>query len=194
MSNVFFTADLHLKHKNIVGFSHQYKGLSPYATSDEHDQHVIEQINSRVTKRDHLWILGDVYFGESGDQLNSLMHEIKGTKHLILGNHDTLPVDWYNTCQFASVHAMYAGYDSICTHIPIHPDELRRWKFNIHGHLHHTSTQQANYYIGTDECGYDEVKIEAKSDPRYLCVSLEQNNCLPFSLDEIRDIRKHRGI
>ena len=57
--------------------------------------------------------------------------------------------------------ACYEVKGCILTHIPIHPDELNRYRKNIHGHLHSKSID----------------------DSRYVCVSLEHTYMAPIELD-----------
>ncbi len=55
------------------------------------------------------------------------------------------------------------------THIPVHPESLARWGFNIHGHLHTNRVLLANGSV----------------DKRYLNVSVESlKNYIPISLEE----------
>jgi len=155
-SRVFGIADLHIGHKKVIEFESEYR---PFKTIKEHDEFLIDSINSKVTKRDVLWILGDVAFGRTALEKVAL---INGTKKLIMGNHDKYPAREYLK-YFSQIFGSVKYRDCILTHIPIHPNQFVRYKFNIHGHLHH----------------------ETLKDPRYICVSVEQTGLAPVLFDEL---------
>lgn len=80
----FFTADLHLFHRKVPLYE---PGRAMYRSIDEMNETIIYNINSRCTKRDELWILGDMSLGKTKDVLE-LIQFIEPTIHLISGNHD----------------------------------------------------------------------------------------------------------
>lgn len=80
---VYFTADPHLGHKNII--SHCSR---PFSTTDEMDEALISSWNQRVTENDEIYILGDLMFFCSEPQ--SYLERLSGRKHLIMGNHDSV--------------------------------------------------------------------------------------------------------
>ncbi len=106
------------------------------------------------------------------------MSQLPGHKILVMGNHDNFEPHEY--CgHFTYVDAYYQKYGLIFSHIPLHPDSARRWKGNVHGHLH--SKQVVRY---SETCGSPET------DKHYLCVSLEQKAPdigRPFNIDEIKE-------
>lgn len=159
MSKVFFIGDLHFGHKNIV----KYEGISRgnVESLEEHDDWIISQWNSVVTKHDLVWVLGDVAFNKEGLKKVSLLN---GSKHLILGNHDVFSVQSYLQ-YFNKIHGFmnYKGF--WISHCPIHPDSLRGL-VNIHGHTH-------SRYL---------------PDKRYFCVSVEQSNGVPVDFSQIESI------
>lgn len=81
MSNVFYTADTHFNHPFVAG-------TRGYTTAEEHDEALIENFNSNVHKKDHLWILGDLNHSSLTAGLAQAAR-LNGVKHLVLGNHDT---------------------------------------------------------------------------------------------------------
>jgi len=167
MSNVFFTADTHFGHAKVLAFE---SSTRPFTTIEEHDEELIKRWNDRVRPKDIVWHLGDVYFGKTGEGLVDLIRRLNGKKHLIRGNHDTLDTAYYVTV-FDEIYGVWPKYGFVMSHVPLHPESVDRWGLNVHGHLHSSS-------IRTDD-NYD-------VDPRYLCVSVEQHNLAPVSLDEIR--------
>ena len=82
--NIFFTSDLHFNHKNLL---HLGQGR-PFKTIEEHDEAIIQNWNSVVTKSDLVYILGDVSLGCPQEKLIDYFKRLNGAKHLIIGNHD----------------------------------------------------------------------------------------------------------
>lgn len=158
MSTVRFIGDLHLGHKSIANFSGKERG--GITNVDEHDKWIIERWNSVVSKNDLVWVLGDVCMDKT--KLH-LLKKMKGNKHLILGNHDEFSLDTYKP-YFNLIHGFLRYKGLWLSHPPIHSDELRG-KVNVHGHVHNNPIK----------------------DSRYICVSVEQVQGLPISLEEIRE-------
>lgn len=141
MGNIFVISDLHFGHRNMAirrGFS----------SAEEHDQHIITQWNKTVTKRDTIWILGDISMERSTEYHKLSL--LKGIKKIVLGNHDMCKPS-HNVELLKHVNSVCGavtdtkkGY--IFTHIPIHPNEFYRFKVNIHGHVHE-NTLEDNRYI-----------------------------------------------
>ena len=160
MSIVRFIADLHLGHENMT----KRRGFS---TVEEHDEHIIAQWNSVVHKRDVTYILGDVTMEKSSPY--PLLDRLNGIKHIVLGNHDRRQ-DTKKLFEYAeSVGGMINYKGVFLTHCPIHSDELDYGiGKNIHGHIH-------------DKV----VMLNGCPDPRYFCVSCEQVDYKPKSLEEL---------
>ena len=53
----YFTSDLHLGHENIIRFSNR-----PFSTLDEMNRTLVDNWNSRVTERDDVFVLGDMFY------------------------------------------------------------------------------------------------------------------------------------
>lgn len=81
----YFIADTHFGHSKIVFDTPRYHPeRGKFTTIEEHDEAIIEAINSRVDKRDHLYLIGDV-----GSNPGKYRLQIK-CKNVVLirGNHD----------------------------------------------------------------------------------------------------------
>lgn len=169
MSNVWFVGDLHLGHRNICKYRPEFK------TTKEHDEFVTERVlsvsNKNSIKRDTLVLMGDCFFTE--ESLDSLRKFRKAFRQIIfvMGNHDSdSPERQQNLISIIKedlvdkIHACFSKYGFWFSHSPIHPEELRGKK-NVHGHCH-------NYVITDTE--------------KYRCVSLEQINYTPISLEQLR--------
>lgn len=161
---VFIISDLHLGHNKILDFSPCRGGNN----TESHDELIIEQWNSVVSKRDLVIVLGDVAFSREGLRKVS---RLKGTKHLILGNHDKYQIGEYQN-YFTIKPSLYKYKGFWLSHAPIHPDELRGL-VNIHGHVH-SKTIQLRHYGG----GY-------LPDNNYVNVCVENCNGVPVLFNDI---------
>jgi len=79
---VWFTADLHLGHSNIIRYCDR-----PFPDVDAMNDGVIGRWNDTVSGTDTVWVLGDVALGPIGPTL-ALVGRLAGRKLLIAGNHD----------------------------------------------------------------------------------------------------------
>jgi len=158
LENIWFTSDLHLGHNDIS--KHR-----KFDSDEEHDETVIELLNSRVKKRDKLFILGDVAMKNSSLQILS---RINGIKELIIGNHDTYATTEYLK-YFTKVHGFRQYRGLWLSHCPIHPQEMHRCRANIHGHIHY----------GTDS---------PPLDLPYINVNLDFNRMRPVNMEDIMEM------
>jgi calcineurin-like phosphoesterase family protein len=142
-----------------------------FSTVEEHDEHIIAKWNSVVNKRDVTYILGDVTMEKSAPY--PLLDRLNGIKHIVLGNHDRRQ-DTKKLFDYAESVAGMIQYKGIMlTHAPIHPMELEyRFNKNIHGHIHDKVVMKM----------LDGWEIP---DERYFCVSCEQVDYLPKSLEDL---------
>lgn len=160
MPDIFLIGDTHFGHRKILEFE---AAARPFSNIDEHDDALVDRWNSVVRPKDTVWHLGDVLFGSG-----SFRHlpRLNGIKKLVMGNHDHYPSALYLE-HFNRIVGAAELAGCLLTHIPVHDSQFRRYKANIHGHLHSR-------------------KLD---DPRYVCVSAEHNNLTPISLESVR-----RGI
>jgi calcineurin-like phosphoesterase family protein len=156
-NRVFAIADTHFHHRKIIGLEGAHRR---FATIEEHDRELVARWNATVKPNDTVWHLGDVYFG--GRDQHHILGELNGLKKLVLGNHDGYPVEMYQQ-YFSRIYGAAEYRHCILTHVPVHPDQFRRYERNIHGHTH-------------------SAKLE---DPRYICVSAEQTDLRPVLFDTL---------
>lgn len=160
MSKIFIISDLHLSHTNMAikrGFS----------TAEEHDDHIIEKWNSVVTKKDTVWILGDITMEKTSPY--HLLDKLKGIKNVVLGNHD-MPQHVPKMLEHVNkVCSTFKKKGVIFTHIPIHTQEIGRFSKNIHGHLHENKV----------------MRTEEFPDDRYINVSCECVDFTPIELNTL---------
>ena len=91
--NVWFIADLHIAHKNIL--RHQKGRIEAMGLKDDndieaHDKYVIDMWLNTVKRGDYVYVLGDMIMSNQATSL-AILHKLKsnGCKiYLIVGNHD----------------------------------------------------------------------------------------------------------
>lgn len=153
MNQVYVIADTHFYHEKLT----KVRG---FYDAEQMNNVLIHLWNKTVDKKDTVWILGDVVFG--GSKNIHILGKLNGYKKLILGNHDRYPSNKY--LQYVnSLHGSIQIDNCILTHIPVHPNQLHRYKGNIHGHLHSNEL----------------------ADERYICVSVEQLTYTPTLLNKL---------
>lgn len=80
---VFFTADLHLFHDNIL-----WMNKRPFKDCDEMYEYFVKEWNSKVGPDDYVFVLGDVLWGSQASRLKALSEKLNGRICIVMGNHD----------------------------------------------------------------------------------------------------------
>lgn len=160
MSNIYFTADPHLGHKNI------HKLRSFVDSPEQNTQLFLREAARKLSKRSVTYFLGDVAFDL--DSLK-LIDKLKGRKILIKGNHDDKVPTRDQLKVFEEIQSLVKYKRFWLSHAPIHHDELRG-KRNIHGHVHNAT-----------------ILDGIKEDQRYINICPEARWQYFTSLDEIRE-------
>jgi calcineurin-like phosphoesterase family protein len=133
---IYYTADLHLGHENIIRHCNR-----PFSAVEEMDEHLISSWNSVVNPNDTVYILGDLIF-RNKTPTEKYLSRLKGQKHLILGNHDR---QWVKEADlgkyFKSVDKLDQITDRnqriIVCHYPLMSwDQMGRGSYMVHGHIH----------------------------------------------------------
>lgn len=83
MRKIFFTADLHFGHENVLKFDNR-----PFNTVDEMDVELINRWNKKVGKGDLVYVLGDMIWKSRNNDAETLIKSLNGQIILIKGNHD----------------------------------------------------------------------------------------------------------
>lgn len=129
-----FTSDSHFWHKAIVDYCPR-----PWRNVERMNEYLIEMWNSRVSKDDTVYHLGDFSFG-SIEMACQILARLNGRKVLVLGNHDRT-VTAMKRCGFDEVHKHLTltldGYSLALRHDPdgFTPEDLSA-DFAICGHVH----------------------------------------------------------
>lgn len=160
---IFFNADLHLGHKNIINYCER-----PFNDVHEMNKTILDNINNVVGFDDTLYILGDFCFKGKppGEYLSRIACK---DVHLILGNHDKRSdyIDNLGAARidvgFTSVQEVkeiiYCNQRIYLSHYP-----HRSWpashkgSFMLYGHVHSklnhedVSSNRKTLDVGVDNC------------------------------------------
>ena len=170
--SVRFIGCLHLGHQWMA----KHRG---FLNSEEHDNHLINEWNKIVNKKDLTFILGDVTMEKKEHYY--LLDQLKGRKIVVMGNHDLHNHTKELLNYVESVAGMIDYKGCALTHCPIHPAEISFYRLNIHAHIHENKLEEVEYLSRYGDPG---EKIE-KTLHKYRCVDAELINYKPKTLEEL---------
>lgn len=151
--NVFFIADTHIGHKNILSFQKERINALNLNGSDDIEgmnEYIYKMWDETVKRGDHVYLLGDVFLGVRVDAWKCIQRLKKHGAHihLILGNHDRhIPsfksqfdsIDYIKNVTFKKNTFTFLDEDfKVCLcHYPMlsWPDKCRGAAL-VYGHVH----------------------------------------------------------
>jgi calcineurin-like phosphoesterase family protein len=174
---IYFTSDLHLGHDQ--EFIWGARGFNSVA---EMNEKIITRWNSRITKEDDVYVLGDLVMG--GVENVELLKQLNGKIHIIYGNHDgpkkreayaelenVVECGWANMIKYKKYNFYLSHYPTITDNEDIgeivSPKEC---VINLFGHTH----QFDDFYDTND--GYNF---------RMYHVGVDSHDCFPVPIDEV---------
>lgn len=183
MAKVFFTADLHFGHENVIQFDNR-----PFETVEEMDAELIRRWNAKVGKGDLVFVLGDMIWKTRNSDAETLIRSLNGQIVLIKGNHDR----FLHNAKAKNALAGVKDYDDICVNLEDGTDRRvvlchyyiplyngHRWQaVHLHGHSHNSE----EYLIE------ESIKQKLRDDgfeTRSYNVGCMHWNYEPVTLDEI---------
>lgn len=138
MGKIFYIADTHFGHQNIILFDNR-----PFFSIEEMERELINNWNSVVSKSDTVVILGDFCWGLEDDWFR-ILDQLNGTKRLVRGNHDLKSMSKTLKSKFQSIK----DYDEIKDNgkrvlVSHYPMPFYRGDYNadivhLYGHVHMT--------------------------------------------------------
>lgn len=175
---IYFTSDLHFGHNNILTLG---KGR-PFKTIEEHDIALINNWNSVVKPGDVVYVLGDFSMSNNIDTLRKYLTQLKGAKHLILGNHDRVKLHaallkenlWQSIRPYHRIKVKLEDNTPVVIsllHFPIleYDGAFKANYYHLYGHIHNIN----NY----DDI-YKQLNFKAMN------VGVDVNNFKPVSIEE----------
>lgn len=143
----YYIADTHFGHENIIRHDDR-----PFGSAEEMDKVLIQFWNNRVTNNDDIWIVGDFAF-RSAESVAFYAKQLRGKKHLILGNHDRLTPE--DRKYFVSIDSIRTVHDNgkkiVLCHYPLAEwDGFFRGVYHGYAHIHN-NTNEAYQNMKTKE-------------------------------------------
>ena len=161
---IYFTADLHFGHENIIKFCKR-----PFDSIEAMDKAMIANYNAAVQDDDEVYIIGD--FTRSKQAAKAYLSVLNGKKYLVAGNHDNFIDDfnadgWFEWVkEYAVIN--YKGVKFILCHYPIAEwAGFYKGTVHLHGHIHNRPVESWNpakiraFNVGVDVCGYKPVSMD----------------------------------
>lgn len=187
---IWFTSDLHFYHKQVIGYCNR-----PYSNVEEMNRDLIERWNSKIKKREIVWVLGDFSF--AGIQTTKdVVSQLKGDIRIVRGNHDRYAKQLIEM-GFSNVYENHSiwleGYKVNLSHFPHRPTKeqmeaathdmryLHKRIYNdglplLHGHTH--SPEKVNIDNGLQiHVGIDAWDMSPVSHKEIIKL-IEENNGL----------------
>lgn len=153
--NVWVTSDLHFGHEAILNHCNR-----PFNTIKEMDEYLIEQWNNLIDKQDHVYIVGDFAFNNHMKYIEAL----KGRKHLIVGNHDSMNSECLK--RFVTVSEQkqikYSNRFFVLSHCALRTwNDCQRGNIQLFGHTHgRMDTYNLSFDIGVDTNNYKPYNLD----------------------------------
>lgn len=184
---VFFTSDTHYGHKNLVKGTTQWSNperCRDFLTVQEHDDFIVNQINSLVGQDDVLYHLGDWSFGGYKNIKKFRERIICKEIHLVLGNHDQnveKNLEEYKDTFKTIQHYLEIEIDGnliVMSHWPMKIwNKSHKGSWQLHGHCHN-NLQPDDWWTSSKP---DERR-------RTMDVGLDTNGLKPWSYEKIKRI------
>jgi len=155
---LWFTSDNHFADPRVLRIDRR-----PFPNMPEHDAALIANWNAVVAPQDEVWHLGDFARGTT-KEVEALLHQLNGTKHLIIGNND--PQATLDAIGWASIqHYVELTIDGqlfIICHYPFRTwNKMGKKSINLHGHSHGKLTPVPRQFdVGVDAQDLRPQRIE----------------------------------
>ncbi|WP_249029075.1 metallophosphoesterase [Tannockella kyphosi] len=167
---IYFIADLHFHHKNIIKMKDR-----KFSDMEDMNKKLIKNWNKVVGVEDDVYVLGDLSF-KGAEKTTDILLELNGRIHLILGNHDK----FYKQNEFdKSLLEEVTNYKIleyrnryfVLFHYPIEEwDGYYRGAYHLHGHQHN----EKQYNVNNKEKGFKRYDV-----------GVDANDMKPVSIEEI---------
>jgi len=202
---IYFTADLHINHRNIIKYLNrpfmseaEKQALASASTRDEvkavrisddtiaiHDNALIDNINATVQSGDLLYVLGDFCMGRL-EEVRAYRNRINCNNiFLIRGNHDKLRDNEYKQV-FNNVKDLdsitWNGQKIVVCHYP-----MISWRNSCHGAWQLYGHCHGNLMHFLVEHGLDEKLLS-------MDVGVDCNNYSPVSVETVQKVMEHKSF
>ena len=169
---IFFTADTHFGHKNIIRYCKR-----PFVDVEEMNETLIDSWNSTVGKDDIVFHLGDFAMGGSAEW-SRFLKRLNGKIYLILGNHDMKTIGkGFSRFELVTMQMLIniGGQRIYLNHYPfLCFGGAYRNTWQLFGHVH-----TSPYRTGLDSSRLDYLF------PTQYDVGVDNNNYMPISFEQV---------
>jgi len=167
--NIFFTSDTHFNHANIIKYCDR-----PFKSVEEMNKTMMYNWNSRVGKKDIVFILGDFLFRGGKGAWVYMLNNLNGIKYLIQGNHDRygdIPINMFEQVS-PMMNLLIMGDEEIpqgqrialCHYPMVSWYQSHRGSWQLYGHVHgglsnkgETRVTANQYDVGVDNNDFELV-------------------------------------
>lgn len=152
----YYIADLHLGHDNIIKLSNR-----PFDNVEEMNETLLQNWNSVVTPEDDVYILGDMCYKMHHDNALHYISQLKGKKHLILGNHDDVILNNADLRRYFEEITPYKEIVDNDAKIVLCHYPMVEWNgyyngaLHFYGHVHNTFKNETTKYITSIRNAYN---------------------------------------
>ena len=166
-SRIFFTADLHLGHTNIIKYCNR-----PFQTVEEMNERLIGNWNDAVSDKDDIYVIGDFAFMGT-KHAEEILKRLKGRKYLLRGNHDKSLNETMALKYFEWIKDYYVlkvpKPNNLAQKIVLFHYALRTWDsahygaWNLYGHCHGNlkdDSETLSLDVGVDCHNYRPISYE----------------------------------
>ena len=160
MSKIYFIADTHLYHTNIIKYCKR-----PFKNAYEMNKTIIDNWNRVVGPDDIVYHLGDISL--RWDNLDEIYSKLNGTIYLIKGNHERKSSGFYRNVGFQVIpnKTKLDEYKVILSHWPLADSDIPDGYINIHGHIHdkpldNTLDKSKHICVAVERINYEPIEIE----------------------------------
>jgi len=172
---IWFSADMHCYHENIIKFCNR-----PFVNSMEMTETIIANHNRLVKPTDMVYWLGDIAWNMSPDIFEQLVKRFNGKKHLILGNHDNKKM-------------IYKCKKELFTHIS------DVWELNYNRNLifmsHYPHVSWPSSFHGSWMLhGHTHGKLVDRTDIKRLDVGVDVHKFCPISIEQVEQIMHNKIV
>lgn len=156
---IWFTSDTHFGHSGARTFYRR-----PFASNAEMDRRMIDRWNSAIEPDDEVWHLGDFAVRQPSERVASLLRELHGRKHLVIGNNDDAAVSGcagWNTVQ-SYAELTVDGTPLVLCHYPFRTwRDMSKGSVNLHGHSHgRLKPLPRQFDVGVDVWDFQPVTLD----------------------------------
>ena len=167
--SIWFTADLHHGHDKIVDI------MGRPCSHSMHEEWLVDIINSKVKKKDTLYLIGDISFARKPDA-ERFVDRLNGNKFLLLGNHDKSLEKSTRFVQITQIKDFSYSRFNLNIHIVLCHYPMASWNrrvhdsWHLHGHVHgRFENSGLSFDVGVDNpkdiIGFDGIKYYSLHKP-----------------------------